>query len=68
MILYKKNFNINSVLLTNIVFAFFPISFIFGNLITNINTLLFCCLGILHLRSRILTTKFNQMLEAKATN
>ena len=59
MILYKKNFNINPVLLTNIVFAFFPISFIFGNLITNINTLLFCCLGILHLRSRILTTKFN---------
>ncbi|SVE33656.1 uncharacterized protein METZ01_LOCUS486510, partial [marine metagenome] len=37
MILYKKNFNINSVLLINIVFAFFPISFIFGNLITNIN-------------------------------
>ena len=59
MILHKKNFNINPVLLTNIVFAFFPISFILGNLITNINTLLFCCLGILHLRSRILTTKFN---------
>ena len=59
MISYKKNIIINPVLLTNIVFAFFPISFIFGNLITNINTLLFCCLGILHLRSRILTTKFN---------
>ena len=54
-----EKINNNTYLFVNLVFAFFPISFIFGNLITNINTLLFCCLGILHLRSRILTTKFN---------
>ena len=33
MILSKKNFNINPVLLTNFVFAFLPISFVLGNLI-----------------------------------
>ena len=36
----------------NIVFGFFPISFILGNLIININILLFCCLGIFHLKSK----------------
>ena len=59
MISSKKNFNINSVLLTNLVFAFFPISFVLGNLIVNINVILFCGLGIFHLRSKILTAKFN---------
>jgi len=59
MISSKKNFNINSVSLTNLVFAFFPISFVLGNLIVNINVILFCGLGIFHLRSKILTAKFN---------
>ena len=59
MISFKKNFIINPVLLTNIVFAFFPISFIFGNLVTNINVILFCALGIFHLRSKIIKTKFD---------
>jgi len=63
MILSEKKFNFNSVLLTNIVFGFFPISFILGNLIININILLFCCLGIFHLKSKILSLKFDLVLK-----
>ena len=55
--------NINSILVTNIIFAFFPLSFILGNLITNINLILFCGLGIFHLKSKILTNKFNLPLK-----
>ena len=57
--LNKKNFSIDSILLINLVLAFFPISFVLGNLIVNINLILFCVLGIFHLRSKILTTKYN---------
>jgi hypothetical protein len=59
MVLNKKNISLNSISLINYVFAFFPISFIFGNLFTNINIILFCVLGIFHLRSKILKIKFN---------
>ena len=59
MTLAKENFALNSTSLTNIVFSFFPFSFILGNLIVNLNFLLFCCLGIFHLRSKILTNKLN---------
>lgn len=57
--LKKKKNSIDSIVLTNLVLAFFPISFVLGNLIININLILFCVLGIVHLRSKILTTKFN---------
>jgi len=57
--LNKKKFSINSILLINLTLAFFPISFILGNLIINLNILLFCILGIFHLRSKILTTKYD---------
>ena len=59
MTLAKENFALNSTSLTNIVFSFFPFSFILGNLAININILLFCCLGIFQLRSRILKIKFD---------
>ena len=59
MISNKKIYNINSILLINLVFSFFPISFVLGTFITNINLVLFCCLGIFHLRSKILTTEFD---------
>ena len=59
MTLAKENFALNSASLTNIVFSFFPFSFILGNLVTNLNFLLFCCLGIFNLRSKILTNKLN---------
>ena len=63
MVLSKNNFNINLALFTNLTFAFFPISFILGNLIININLVLFCIFGIFHLRSKILTTKFDFTLK-----
>tara|TARA_B100000029_G_scaffold471538_1_gene511269 strand:+ start:626 stop:2104 length:1479 start_codon:yes stop_codon:yes gene_type:complete len=56
--LNKKN-NKNLILLINIIFCFFPISFILGNFFININIILFCILGIYILRSKILTNKFN---------
>ena len=59
MILAKKNFHTTIAPLTNLVFSLFPISFVAGNLIININLFIFCCLGIFHLRSNILTTRFN---------
>ena len=46
-------------LFLNLVFGFFPISFIIGTLIVNLNLLVFCCLGIYYLKSKIITTKFN---------
>ena len=55
----KISFNHNSDSLINFFFFLFPISFIFGNLITNINLLLFCCLGIFHLKFSNLLKKFN---------
>ena len=63
MILNKNNFNINLTLFTNLTFAFFPISFILGNFIINTNLVLFCIFGIFHLRSKILTTKFDFALK-----
>ena len=53
MILQKKNLQINLVFLLNVLFCLFPLSFIFGNLITNINIVLFCFLGVLYLKSKI---------------
>jgi len=63
MTLNKTNFNINSTFLISLVFGFFPISFIFGNLIININIILFCCLGIFYLRSKIFTTKLDLLIK-----
>jgi len=59
MLIAEKKFGFNFVLLTNLVFGFFPISFIIGNAIVNINVVLFCLLGIFHLRSKIFEVKFN---------
>ena len=59
MTLEKKNFEINSISIINFLFAFFPISFILGNFIINLNLILFCCLGIFHLKSKILKTKID---------
>ena len=57
--LNKKKISINSVLLINLTLAFFPISFIVGNLFINLNLVLFCILGIFHLKSKLLTAKYN---------
>ena len=55
----KKNFEINAILATNLTFAFFPISFILGNFVTNLNLVIFCLLGIYHLKGKILKTNYN---------
>ena len=59
MISNKKIYNINSILLINLIFGFFPISFVLGTLITNVNLVLFCCLGIFYLRSNILKSEID---------
>ena len=57
--LSKKKNSIDSILLINLTLAFFPISFIFGNLVVNFNIVLFCILGIFYLKSKILTTQYD---------
>ena len=60
----KVNFIIHSPSAINVIFALFPISFIFGNLVTNVNFLIFCILGLFILRSSILFNKINIPLKA----
>ena len=55
----RKEINNHPYLFVNLVFSFFPISFILGTLIVNLNLLLFCCLGIYYLKSKVVTTKFD---------
>ena len=55
----QEKSNENSYLLINFIFAFFPISFILGSFVVNLNLFLFCCLGIFYLKSKILKTKFD---------
>ena len=57
--IFQKEISNNPYLFVNLVFAFFPFSFIFGTLIVNLNFLLFCCLGIFYLKSKILRTKYD---------
>ena len=45
--------------LINIIFGFFPISFILGSLIVNINLVLFCLIGAIYLKSQIFKIKLN---------
>ena len=61
MILKKQFFS--NIFLTNAVFAFFPISFILGNLVTNLNLILFCLLAILNIKSKITEIKINFSLK-----
>jgi len=49
----------NDYLLINLIFGFFPISFVMGNLVINVNFLIFCILGIYYLKSKILTIKLD---------
>jgi len=59
----NEKFDFNHSKNLNIIFAFFPASFILGNLATNINILLFCGYAILHLKSRIFKIKFDFSLK-----
>ena len=55
----QKKINNNPYLFINLVFAFFPISFILGSFIVSVNLLLLCCLGIYYLRSKILSHQYD---------
>ena len=55
----RKEINNHPYLFVNLFFGFFPISFILGTLIVNVHLLLFCCLGIYYLKSKVVTTKFD---------
>ena len=55
----KEKVKNNPYLFINLVFAFFPISFILGSFIINLNLLLLCCLGIYYLKSKVFTIKFD---------
>ena len=61
--IFWKEIKNNHYLFVNLVFAFFPFSFIFGSLVVNLNLLLFCCLGIFYLRSKILRTKYDLIIK-----
>ena len=57
---YSKQFLKNDPHLPiNLIFCFFPISFILGSFIVNLNLVLFCFYGIYLLRSKILNSTFN---------
>ena len=52
-----NKFRSNPYLFINLIFAFFPISFIVGGVFININIVLFCCLGIFYLKSDFIKSK-----------
>jgi len=58
----KKLYN-NSVLYINLIFAFFPISFVFGNFFTNANLIIFCVYALFYLKSKTFTAKLNLSLK-----
>ena len=63
MSLNEKKLSIDIIRLTNLVFGFFPVSFILGNLFVNLNVIVLCCLGFIHLKSRIFTEKYNFIIK-----
>jgi len=63
MVFNKINFRFNSASLLNFCFYFFPISFIIGNLAINLNIVLFCLLGCVNLKSKIIKTKYDFLIK-----
>ena len=55
----KGNFN----LIVSLIFGFFPISFIIGNLAINLNLIVFTSLAIYYLRLEIFTFRYNFFLK-----
>jgi O-antigen ligase len=55
--------NITSKKILNFLFFFFPFCFIFGNLLININIVLFCCIGIFNLKKNNLKIELNLPLK-----
>jgi O-antigen ligase len=63
MNLFLKKIRLDQISLINYVFCFFPISFVLGNLIINLNVVLFCCIGIFYLKSKIFSIKLNSVIK-----
>ena len=61
--IFRKEISNNPYLFVNLVFAFFPFSFILGSFVINFNLFLFCCLGIFYLKSKILQTKYDFIIK-----
>lgn len=61
MNLFSEKIRVDQISLINYAFCFFPISFILGNLIINLNVVLFCCLGIFYFKSKIFSIKLNNI-------
>ena len=55
----QKKIKNNPYLFINLIFGFFPISFVIGSLFVNLNIVLIICLGLFHLKSKIFTTKLD---------
>ena len=49
----KQKTKFDIIFLINLFFCTFPLSFILGSLIINLNLLVFCCLGILYLKKQL---------------
>ena len=58
-----ENIKKNPYLLINLIFSFFPISFIIGSFAVNLNLLIFCCWGLFYLRSKILKIKYEYTIK-----
>ncbi len=56
---FKEKFQINNVQIINFIFAFLPISFLLGNLITNLNILVLFLFAILQVKLKDLSIKLD---------
>ena len=60
---FKKKILDKPYFFLNSIFAFFPISFMLGSLLVNLNLILFCGLGAIYLKSKILKNGFDFSLK-----
>ena len=52
--LYKiKNLNFDLIFFINLFFCIFPLAYILGNLLLNLNLLILCLLGIIYLKKKL---------------
>jgi O-antigen ligase len=59
----KTNYNIKSINLANFFFSIYPICFILGNSITNINSIIFSLLGLYILKEKIYQNDYGRSLK-----
>ena len=59
-----KNINYNLIFFINLSFCTFPLAYVLGNMIINLNILIFCILGMFHLKKKIFQLKPDLFLKA----